>query len=325
MRRLTVLLVALAAVLAVACGGDDRSAEVERLQADVEALRAQVNVLTRELEIAQDARGELAREMDDLKDARDESARENAAAAGAAAEAKAAVESAAEAAAAAAAEAAARVAAEAVEDAERRVGESLDAALADVEAAMVLVAELSGIVDALADEAAWREAALQELWFALDEVHARLDALPSAPLGPYFDQLQRLAQDTDAIAQDILAAWNRDMDGGDLSAAKEHFQDLVALEAEYADALAALDPPPELARRHGAFLESAQDFAAALVEFEDAVAQAGTIEEYRVAVDAYGESDAFEAVYRRRGDACFQLQDGAADFGVTVDLRCVSI
>lgn len=63
MRRLTVLLVALAAVLAVACGGDDRSAEVEQLQADVDALRAEVAYLAGELEIAQSERERAQEEL----------------------------------------------------------------------------------------------------------------------------------------------------------------------------------------------------------------------------------------------------------------------
>ena len=62
MRRLIVLLLALPAVLA-ACGGEDRSAEVEQLQADAEALRAEVASLSGELEIAQSERDRVREEL----------------------------------------------------------------------------------------------------------------------------------------------------------------------------------------------------------------------------------------------------------------------
>ncbi|MCY3920563.1 MAG: hypothetical protein OXG38_12280 [Chloroflexi bacterium] len=62
MRRLTVLLIALTVILA-ACGGEDRSAEVERLQADVDALRAEVAYLAGELEIAQSERDRAQEEL----------------------------------------------------------------------------------------------------------------------------------------------------------------------------------------------------------------------------------------------------------------------
>ncbi len=62
MRRLTVLLLALPALL-VACAGDDRSAEIEQLQADVEALRAEVAYLSGELEIAQSERERAEEEL----------------------------------------------------------------------------------------------------------------------------------------------------------------------------------------------------------------------------------------------------------------------
>ena len=62
MRRLTVLLLALPAVIA-ACGGEDRSAEVEQLQADVEALQAEVAYLAGELEIAQSERERAEEEL----------------------------------------------------------------------------------------------------------------------------------------------------------------------------------------------------------------------------------------------------------------------
>ena len=70
MRRLTVLLLALPALLA-ACGGEDRSAEIAQLQADAEALRAEVAYLSGELEIAQSERDraqeELAQAQADLE------------------------------------------------------------------------------------------------------------------------------------------------------------------------------------------------------------------------------------------------------------------
>ena len=62
MRRLTVLLLALSALLA-ACGGEDRSAEVEQLQADAAALRAEVASLSGELEIAQSERDRVREEL----------------------------------------------------------------------------------------------------------------------------------------------------------------------------------------------------------------------------------------------------------------------
>ena len=93
MRRLTVLLLlALPALLLAACGGgDDQSAEIEQLQLDVQVLQAQVDVLTRELEIAQSAREDLEEDLEALEDANVDLAAE-AAAAVAAAEAAAAPE-----------------------------------------------------------------------------------------------------------------------------------------------------------------------------------------------------------------------------------------
>ncbi|MCY3920564.1 MAG: hypothetical protein OXG38_12285 [Chloroflexi bacterium] len=87
MRRLTVLLLALPAVLA-ACGGDDRSAEIEQLQADAEALRAEVATLSGELEIAQ---GERDRVREELAQARADLERQTEAAEAATAAAQAAV------------------------------------------------------------------------------------------------------------------------------------------------------------------------------------------------------------------------------------------
>ncbi len=63
MRRLTVLLVALTAIFLAACGGEDRSAEVEQLRADAEALRAEVAYLSGELEIAQSERDRAQEEL----------------------------------------------------------------------------------------------------------------------------------------------------------------------------------------------------------------------------------------------------------------------
>ena len=62
MRRLTVLLLALPVLLS-ACAGEDRSAEVARLQADVDALRAEVAYLSGELEIAQSERERAEEEL----------------------------------------------------------------------------------------------------------------------------------------------------------------------------------------------------------------------------------------------------------------------
>ena len=62
MRRLILLLLALPAVLA-ACGGEDRSAEVEQLQADAAALRAEVASLSGELEIAKSERDRVREEL----------------------------------------------------------------------------------------------------------------------------------------------------------------------------------------------------------------------------------------------------------------------
>lgn len=63
MRRFVLVTAAAIAVLLAACGGDDRSAEVERLQADVEALRAEVAYLAGELEIAQSERDRAEEEL----------------------------------------------------------------------------------------------------------------------------------------------------------------------------------------------------------------------------------------------------------------------
>ena len=62
MRRLILLLLALPALLA-ACGGEDRSAEVEQLQADAAALRAEVASLSGELEVAQSQRDRVREEL----------------------------------------------------------------------------------------------------------------------------------------------------------------------------------------------------------------------------------------------------------------------
>ncbi|MXY79169.1 MAG: hypothetical protein F4Y94_05665 [Chloroflexi bacterium] len=70
MRRLTVLLLALSALLA-ACGGEDRSAEVEQLQADAAALRAEVASLSGELEIAQTERDRGREELSQARAALD--------------------------------------------------------------------------------------------------------------------------------------------------------------------------------------------------------------------------------------------------------------
>ena len=364
MRRLAVLLflVALPALLLAACGDDD--ADVQQLQLDVQVLQAQVDVLTRELEIAQDARDDLAEDVDDLEDARVDLVRESAATAHAASAAADTAASAADAAAvalaeAAAAGAAAETAAEtaatagvAIEIADQAAGDvedvegRLERALEELAAALTWIAQLSERVDAAADDAATRDAALtqlwsaiddlavqpptsqQDVWAAIDDLHDRLDlALDglAVPIRSYFQELDALARPSDDAAQEIADTWIRTLEAGDLSAAKEHFQDLVAVKTEFSMSIVTLDPPPAVAARHAALVEGAELLAAALAALERRLASAATIEEYQRISETFGESPGFQVTYERYEDACFSLQDLADAAGLDADLRCESL
>ncbi len=354
MRRLLLILLATIAALLLAACSDGAGPEVEELQRDVEELQEHVDVLTREVEIARDARGELEEDLKDLEDARVDVARESAATAHAASAAADAAASAADAAAAALAEAAAagavatdaeatataaaavardaegaaadavRIAKEAAED----VGDAedrLEVVREELAAALTWIAQLSERVGTAAGDPDARDAALKELWSAIDDIHDRLNVVLgglAAPLRPYFQELDVLARTSDAAAQEIVDAWIRALEAGDLSAAKEHFQDLVAVKSEFSMSVATLDPPPQMAGLHADFVEGVQAFAAALVDHERALAPATTIEAYQRILETYGESAGFKAAYERYEDACFRLQDFAGGYGITVDLRC---
>ena len=361
MRRLLLILLATIAALLLAACSDGAGPEVEELQRDVEELQEHVDVLTREVEIARDARGELEEDLKDLEDARVDVARESAATAHAASAAADAAASAADAAAAALAEAAAagavatdaeataaatdaeataaaavardaegaaadavRIAKEAAED----VGDAedrLEVVREELAAALTWIAQLSERVGTAAGDPDARDAALKELWSAIDDIHDRLNVALgglAAPLRPYFQELDVLARTSAAAAQEIVDAWIRALEAGDLSAAKEHFQDLVAVKSEFSMSVATLDPPPQMAGLHADFVEGVQAFAAALVDHERALAPATTIEAYQRILETYGESAGFKAAYERYEDACFRLQDFAGGYGITVDLRC---
>ena len=215
----------------------------------------------------------------------------------------------------------AKEAAEDVGDAEDR----LEVVREELAAALTWIAQLSERVGTAAGDPDARDAALKELWSAIDDIHDRLNVVLgglAAPLRPYFQELDVLARTSDAAAQEIVDAWIRALEAGDLSAAKEHFQDLVAVKSEFSMSVATLDPPPQMAGLHADFVEGVQAFAAALVDHERALAPATTIEAYQRILETYGESAGFKAAYERYEDACFRLQDFAGGYGITVDLRC---
>ena len=215
----------------------------------------------------------------------------------------------------------AKEAAEDVGDAEDR----LEVVREELAAALTWIAQLSERVGTAAGDPDARDAALKELWSAIDDIHDRLNVALgglAAPLRPYFQELDVLARTSDAAAQEILDAWIRALEAGDLSAAKEHFQDLVAVKSEFSMSVATLDPPPQMAGLHADFVEGVQAFAAALADHERALAPAATIEEYQRILDTYGESASFETAYERYEDACFRLQDFADRSGIDADLRC---
>ncbi len=335
--------------------------DVQVLQAQVDVLTRELEIaqdarddLAEDVDDLEDARVDLVRESAATAHAASAAADTAASAADAAAGALAEA-----AAAGAAAETAAETAATAgvaIEIADQAAGDvedvegRLERALEELAAALTWIAQLSERVDAAADDAATRDAALTELWSAVDDlavqhdtsqqdVWAAVDDLWAAiddirdrldlaldglavPIRSYFQELDALARASDDAVQEIADAWIRTLEAGDLSAAKEHFQDLVAVKTEFSMSIVTLDPPPAVAARHAALVEGAELLAAALAALERRLASAATIEEYQRISETFGESPGFQVTYERYEDACFSLQDLADAAGLDADLRC---